>query len=110
MGNFLSIHDVFCFPLGARVGDEILIINGAVVANLHHRCIESLFAENHLILTVRRFSSDWTQTVTGGNDALNQITIPPPPGQSKLLEEFVDNHLLPVPSGEFLAFFLTARQ
>lgn len=100
--NSLFVTDVLPGGLadkqGARVGDEILIINGAVVANLHHRCIESLFAENHLILTVRRFSSDWTQTVTGGNDALNQITIPPPPGQSKLLEEFVDNHLLPVPS------------
>ncbi|XP_078261880.1 rho guanine nucleotide exchange factor TIAM2-like [Rhinoraja longicauda] len=98
--NSLFVSDVLPGGLadkqGARVGDEILIINGAVVANLHHRCIESLFAENHLILTIRRFSTDWTQTGTGSNDALSQITIPP--AQSKLLEEFVDNHLLPVAS------------
>ncbi|XP_051868733.1 rho guanine nucleotide exchange factor TIAM2 isoform X3 [Pristis pectinata] len=100
--NSLFVSDVLPGGLadkqGARVGDEILIINGEVVANLHHRCIESLFAENHLILTVRRFSSDWNQTATECNDSLNQITAPPPPDQSKLLEEFVDNHLLPVPS------------
>ncbi|XP_062912079.1 rho guanine nucleotide exchange factor TIAM2-like isoform X1 [Mobula hypostoma] len=100
--NSLFVSDVLPGGLadkqGARVGDEILIINGEVVTNLHHRCIESLFAENHLILTVRRFSSDWNQRTTEPNDSLIQITAPLPPDQSKLLEEFVDNHLLPVPS------------
>ncbi|XP_067845197.1 rho guanine nucleotide exchange factor TIAM2 [Heptranchias perlo] len=101
--NSLFVSDVLpgglAYREGARVGDEILIINGEVVANLHHTLIESLFAENHLILTIRRFSLDWNQTSTECNDSLNHMTVPPPPpDQSKLLEEFIDNLFLPVPS------------
>ncbi|XP_041073292.1 T-lymphoma invasion and metastasis-inducing protein 2-like isoform X4 [Carcharodon carcharias] len=100
--NSLFVSDVLIGGLayreGARVGDEILIINGEVVANLHHTYIESLFAENHLTLTIRRFSLDWNQMLTECNDSLNHMMVPPPPDQSKLLEEFIDNLLLPVPS------------
>uniref|UniRef100_UPI00398E6CE6 rho guanine nucleotide exchange factor TIAM2-like isoform X2 n=2 Tax=Pristiophorus japonicus TaxID=55135 RepID=UPI00398E6CE6 len=100
--NSLFVSDVLpgglAYREGARAGDEILIINGEVVANLHHSCIESLFAENHLILTIRRFSLDWNQTSPKCNDSLNHMTAPPPPDQSKLLEEFIDKLLLPVPS------------
>ncbi|XP_078086085.1 rho guanine nucleotide exchange factor TIAM2-like isoform X1 [Mustelus asterias] len=100
--NSLFVSDVLpgglAYREGARVGDEILIINGEVVANLHHAHIESLFAENHLILTIRRFSFDCNQMSKECNDSLNHMTVPPPPDQSKLLEEFIDNLLLPVPS------------
>ncbi|XP_078412986.1 rho guanine nucleotide exchange factor TIAM2 isoform X1 [Cetorhinus maximus] len=100
--NSLFVSDVLpgglAYREGARVGDEILIINGEVVANLQHTYIESLFAENHLTLTIRRISLDWNQMLTGCNDSLNHMMVPPPPDQSKLLEEFIDNLLLPVPS------------
>ncbi|XP_067900909.1 rho guanine nucleotide exchange factor TIAM2-like isoform X1 [Heterodontus francisci] len=100
--NSLFVTDVLpgglAYREGARVGDEILIINGEVVANLHHTCIESLFAENHLILTIRRFLLDWNQTSTECHDSLNHMMVPPLPDQSKLLEEFIDNLFLPVPS------------
>ncbi|XP_043552066.1 rho guanine nucleotide exchange factor TIAM2 isoform X1 [Chiloscyllium plagiosum] len=99
--NSLFVSDVLpdglAYREGARVGDEILIINGEMVANLHHAQIESLFAENHLILTIRRFSLDCNQMPTDYSDSLNHMMSPPPSDQSKLLVEFIDN-LLPVPS------------
>ncbi|XP_048392105.1 rho guanine nucleotide exchange factor TIAM2 isoform X2 [Stegostoma tigrinum] len=99
--NSLFVSDVLpdglAYREGARVGDEILIINGEMVANLHDTHIESLFAENHLILTIRRFSLDCNRMSTDCSNSPNHVMVPTPPNQSKLLDEFIDN-LLPVSS------------
>eukprot|EP00062_Callorhinchus_milii_P019658 gi/632974454/ref/XP_007903687.1/ PREDICTED: T-lymphoma invasion and metastasis-inducing protein 2 isoform X2 [Callorhinchus milii] len=93
------LPDGLAFGEGVRIGDEILIINGEVVADLQHTRIESLFAENHLMLTVKRQSWELSQASHECNDLLKHEPIAPrPPNQSKLLQEFIDSLLLPIPS------------
>lgn len=89
---------------GLRVGNEILIINGKSVSDLDLRQMELLFSGRSvmLTLTMNQNCNKNTLCTSWSNDefsreARSQL---PPPNQSQLLEEFLDNFKKSTANGE----------
>ncbi|KAM9004497.1 T-lymphoma invasion and metastasis-inducing protein 2 isoform X1 [Sarcophilus harrisii] len=97
--NRIFISDVLPDGLGygegLRTGNEILTINGEVVSDLDLRQMESLFSERSVRLSLRANPLDTKRTLgTSWSDSdlsRDQKNLLPPPNQSQLLEEFLDN-------------------
>ncbi|KAG5846781.1 hypothetical protein ANANG_G00118600 [Anguilla anguilla] len=77
------------FAEGLRAGDEITVLNGKGVSTLDLGLMQALFGERTLDLTLRR-----EDPVPGGrgSDPGDLCPPAPPPSQSQLLEEFLDQH------------------
>lgn len=81
---------------GLRVGNEILSINGESVSDLDLRQMELLFSERSVMLTLRMnhcgnqqpLCASWS---SDGDISRVPKSLLPPPNQSQLLEEFLDN-------------------
>nr|XP_028579556.1 T-lymphoma invasion and metastasis-inducing protein 2 isoform X2 [Podarcis muralis] len=89
------LPDGMAYREGLRVGNEILTINGESVCDLDLRQMELLFSEKSVKLTLttnlgRNKSALCTSWSDGdiSREARNSL---PPPNQSQLLEEFLDN-------------------
>lgn len=86
-----------CFHVlpGLRVGNEILSINGEAVSDLDLRQMELLFSERSVMLTVRTSHCGTQQPLcvswSDGDISRDPKSLLPPPNQSQLLEEFLDN-------------------
>lgn len=80
---------------GLRVGNEILSINGEAVSDLDLRQMELLFLERSVMLTLRLNHCGTQQPLcvswSDGDISREPKNLLPPPNQSQLLEEFLDN-------------------
>ncbi|XP_007451401.1 PREDICTED: T-lymphoma invasion and metastasis-inducing protein 2 isoform X2 [Lipotes vexillifer] len=81
---------------GLRKGNEIMTLNGEAVSDLHLKQMEALFSEKSVELTLiarlpdtkATLCSSWSDSDLFSRD---QKGLLPPPNQSQLLEEFLDN-------------------
>ncbi|KAM6460759.1 rho guanine nucleotide exchange factor TIAM2 isoform 2-T2 [Liasis olivaceus] len=89
------LPDGIAYREGLRVGNEILIINGESVSELDLRQMELLFSEKSVQLTLTtNLKSTKRALCTSLKDGLiskDARKLLPPPNQSQLLEEFLDN-------------------
>lgn len=98
---------------GLRVGHEILIINGKSVSDLDLRQMELLFSEKSVMLTLTMnqncnkstLCNSWSE----GDVSKEARNLLPPPNQSQLLEEFLDNFKKSTANGEMLVVVLSYR-
>ncbi|XP_014119018.1 PREDICTED: T-lymphoma invasion and metastasis-inducing protein 2 isoform X2 [Pseudopodoces humilis] len=89
------LPDGLAYKEGLRVGNEILSINGEAVSDLDLRQMELLFSERSVMLTVRMSHCGTQQPLcvswSDGDISRDPKSLLPPPNQSQLLEEFLDN-------------------
>ncbi|ELK09915.1 T-lymphoma invasion and metastasis-inducing protein 2 [Pteropus alecto] len=81
---------------GLRKGNEIMTLNGEAVSDLDLKQMEALFSEKSVGLTLIARPPDTKGTLcTSWSDSdlfsRDQKSLLPPPNQSQLLEEFLDN-------------------
>ncbi|KAM9261186.1 rho guanine nucleotide exchange factor TIAM2 isoform 5-T9 [Cariama cristata] len=89
------LPDGLAYKEGLRVGNEILSINGEAVPDLDLKQMELVFSERSLMLSLRMnhygtqqpFCASWSD----GDISRDSKSLLPPPNQSQLLEEFLDN-------------------
>ncbi|XP_054825814.1 rho guanine nucleotide exchange factor TIAM2 isoform X1 [Eublepharis macularius] len=89
------LPDGMAYDEGLRVGNEILVINGESVSDLDLRQMELLFSEKSVMLTLSTsHNSNKSALCTSWSDgdiSKEPRNLLPPPNQSQLLEEFLDN-------------------
>ncbi|XP_071291070.1 rho guanine nucleotide exchange factor TIAM2 isoform X3 [Agelaius tricolor] len=89
------LPDGLAYKEGLRVGNEILSINGEAVSDLDLRQMELLFSDRSVMLTVRTSHCGTQQPLcvswSDGDISRDPKSLLPPPNQSQLLEEFLDN-------------------
>ncbi|XP_061171231.1 protein still life, isoform SIF type 1-like isoform X4 [Saccostrea echinata] len=81
------------------IGDEILVINGKIVSDLDMVYIETLLHESKsLVITVRSLKTNHSQAaVTGSQSEISSMMCPPPPSQSRIPENIIENLTVPSP-------------
>ncbi|XP_058390084.1 rho guanine nucleotide exchange factor TIAM2 isoform X2 [Diceros bicornis minor] len=90
------LPDGLAYGEGLRKGNEIMTLNGEAVSDLDLQQMEALFSEKSVGLTLIARPSDtkgplcssWSDSDLFSRD---QKSLLPPPNQSQLLEEFLDN-------------------
>ncbi|XP_030905628.2 rho guanine nucleotide exchange factor TIAM2 isoform X2 [Melopsittacus undulatus] len=89
------LPDGLAYKEGLRVGNEILSVNGEAVSDLDLRQMELLFSETSVMLTLRMNQYGTQQPLcaswSDGDVSRDPKTLLPPPNQSQLLQEFLDN-------------------
>ncbi|XP_062833032.1 rho guanine nucleotide exchange factor TIAM2 isoform X2 [Anolis carolinensis] len=89
------LPDGMAYREGLRVGNEILVINGESVSDLDLRQMELLFSEKSVKLTLTTnlscHANALCTTWSDGDVSSEGRNLLPPPNQSQLLEEFLDN-------------------
>uniref|UniRef100_A0A8C0FQ55 TIAM Rac1 associated GEF 2 n=1 Tax=Bubo bubo TaxID=30461 RepID=A0A8C0FQ55_BUBBB len=89
------LPDGLAYKEGLRVDNEILSINGEAVSDLDLRQMEELFSERSVMLTLRMNHCGTQQPLcaswSDGDISRDPKSLLPPPNQSQLLEEFLDN-------------------
>ncbi|XP_060061270.1 rho guanine nucleotide exchange factor TIAM2 isoform X2 [Erinaceus europaeus] len=90
------LPDGSAFGEGLRKGNEIMTLNGEAVSSLDLKQMEALFSEKSVCLTLLArppdtkgtLCSSWSDSSLFSSGQRNLL---PPPNQSQLLEEFLDN-------------------
>ncbi|XP_038510431.1 T-lymphoma invasion and metastasis-inducing protein 2 isoform X1 [Canis lupus familiaris] len=90
------LPDGLAYGEGLRKGNEIMTLNGEAVSDLDLKQMEALFSEKSVGLTLiarppdrkSTLCSSWSDSDLFSRD---QKSLLPPPNQSQLLEEFLDN-------------------
>ncbi|XP_027625584.1 T-lymphoma invasion and metastasis-inducing protein 2 isoform X3 [Tupaia chinensis] len=90
------LPDGLAYGEGLRKGNEIMTLNGEAVSDLDLKQMEALFSEKSVDLTLiarspstkATLSTSWSDSDLFSRD---QKSLLPPPNQSQLLEEFLDN-------------------
>ncbi|KAJ7342127.1 hypothetical protein JRQ81_009074, partial [Phrynocephalus forsythii] len=89
------LSDGIAYREGLRVGNEILVINGQSVSDLDLGQMELLFSEKSVKLTLTTDLNSHKGTLctawSDGDISREPKNVLPPPNQSQLLEEFLDN-------------------
>uniref|UniRef100_A0A2K5D2G9 TIAM Rac1 associated GEF 2 n=1 Tax=Aotus nancymaae TaxID=37293 RepID=A0A2K5D2G9_AOTNA len=90
------LPDGLAYGEGLRKGNEIMTLNGEAVSDLDLKQMEALFSEKSVGLTLIARPPDTKATLcTSWSDSdlfsRDQKSLLPPPNQSQLLEEFLDN-------------------
>lgn len=90
------LPDGLAYGEGLRKGNEIMTLNGEAVSDLDLKQMEVLFSEKSVGLTLIARPPDTKGTLcTSWSDSdlfsRDQKSLLPPPNQSQLLEEFLDN-------------------
>uniref|UniRef100_A0A2K5Q4Y0 TIAM Rac1 associated GEF 2 n=1 Tax=Cebus imitator TaxID=2715852 RepID=A0A2K5Q4Y0_CEBIM len=90
------LPDGLAYGEGLRKGNEIMTLNGEAVSDLDLKQMEALFSEKSVGLTLIAGPPDTKATLcTSWSDSdlfsRDQKSLLPPPNQSQLLEEFLDN-------------------
>ncbi|XP_066103925.1 rho guanine nucleotide exchange factor TIAM2 isoform X1 [Saccopteryx bilineata] len=90
------LPDGLAYGEGLRKGNEIMTLNGEAVSDLDLKQMEALFSEKSVGLTLIARPPDTKGTLcTSWSDSdlfsRDQKGLLPPPNQSQLLEEFLDN-------------------
>ena len=97
---------VFCYFFalsGLIVGDEILVINGKVIAELDMVYVENILQEmTSVTLTIRscRIESPVNTTVLmeHADMYIDNMMCPPPPSQSRISDKVIDELIVPAPN------------
>ncbi|XP_056015232.1 protein still life, isoforms C/SIF type 2-like isoform X5 [Ostrea edulis] len=81
------------------VGDEILVINGKIVSELDMVYVETLLHESKaLVITVRSLKTNHsTAAISGNQSEISNMMCPPPPSQSRIPENVIENITVPSP-------------
>uniref|UniRef100_A0A2K6V1F7 TIAM Rac1 associated GEF 2 n=1 Tax=Saimiri boliviensis boliviensis TaxID=39432 RepID=A0A2K6V1F7_SAIBB len=90
------LPDGLAYGEGLRKGNEIMTLNGEAVSDLDLKQMEALFSEKSVGLTlIARPPNTKATLCTSWSDSdlfsRDQKSLLPPPNQSQLLEEFLDN-------------------
>lgn len=89
--------------LGLAIGDEILVINGRIVAELDMVFIENVLQETKAVsLTLRSCQSDALVTFSDctvfHSCGIENLMCPPPPTQMPITDENIGNLIVPAPN------------
>jgi len=96
---------------GIIKGDEIMVINGAIVSDLDMMYLESVLQEELALCMMMRSSRteppDIANLMRGAtDDIIDSLVCPPPPSDGLISEEVISNLIVPAPGwGEFFFFF-----
>mgnify|MGYP001553936895 CR=1 FL=1 len=92
---------------GLITGDEILVLNGRVVADLDMVYIENLLVETaSSCMTIRSCRTErpvnTTLLMAHADLYIDSLTCPPPPSQSRISDKAIGEMIVPAPNwGEF---------
>ncbi|CAG0918612.1 unnamed protein product [Notodromas monacha] len=90
---------------GLMKGDEIMVINGAIVSDLDMMHIESVLQEETGLCLMMR-SARTSPPVTGllrSTDDIMSLVCPPPPSDNSIPDEMISNMIVPAPTYKELA-------
>ena len=91
----------FNFFLGLMKGDEIMVINGAIVSDLDMMFIESVLQEELTLCMMLRSSRPDPPPVMAGNernvDMIESLVCPPPPTDNSFNEDAISSLIVPAP-------------
>ncbi|XP_042906310.1 protein still life, isoform SIF type 1 isoform X4 [Parasteatoda tepidariorum] len=87
---------------GLMKGDEIMVINGAIVSDLDMMYIESVLQEELSLCMMMRSARLEPPDMTGvilrtTDDYIESLVCPPPPSDSAISEEMIDKLIVPSP-------------
>ncbi|CAL1273486.1 unnamed protein product [Larinioides sclopetarius] len=87
---------------GIMKGDEIMVINGAIVSDLDMMYIESVLQEELSLCMMMRSSRTEPPDLQGvvlrtTDDYIESLVCPPPPSDSAISEEMIDKLIVPSP-------------
>lgn len=101
--QFHSVKDdnLFCFS-GIIKGDEIMVINGAIVSDLDMMYLESVLQEEVGLCMMMRSSRTEPPDLTGimrvTDDIIESLVCPPPPSDPPVIsEEMISGLIVPAP-------------
>ena len=83
-------------------------MNGSVVCDQDMLFIENLLhSATTLTMTIRSCRSLFAQTqaMVDTNKYIDQLTCPPPPSQTRLTDEMIDNLIVPAPVSKYLVIW-----
>ncbi|GAB6032814.1 hypothetical protein CHUAL_012017 [Chamberlinius hualienensis] len=87
---------------GIIKGDEIMVINGAIVSDLDMMYIESVLQEElslcMMMRSCRTEPPEYTNLMKSTDDYIEQLVCPPPPNDSALSEEMITGLIVPSPA------------
>ena len=92
-----------------HIGDELLVINGRVVCDQDMLFIENLLhSATTLTMTIRscRALFAQNQAMVDTNRYIDQLTCPPPPSQTRLTDEMIDDLIVPAPLSKYFRISL----
>lgn len=98
----MRISNIFLYVSGIIKGDEILVINGAIVSDLDMMYIESVLQEElSLCLMLRSSRTEppaLAAALAAADAAIAQLVCPPPPADPDVLtEDVLSNLIVPAP-------------
>ncbi|GIY09128.1 hypothetical protein CDAR_534951 [Caerostris darwini] len=90
------------YEQGLLKGDEIMVINGAIVSDLDMMYIESVLQEELSLCMMMRSSRTEPPDLQGvvmrtTDDYIESLVCPPPPSDSAISEEMIDKLIVPSP-------------
>ena len=103
-GIFFSSSSFTPHPFGAGIikGDEIMVINGALVGDLDMMYIESVLQEelslSLMIRSCRADPPDVTCLLRTTDDLIDSLVCPPPPSDQLITDDVLSNLIVPAPS------------
>ena len=111
---FIVVLYQFVSPISSKTagiikGDEILVINGAIVSDLDMMYIESVLQEEQSLCLMLRSSRTeppaLAAALAAADAAIAQLVCPPPPADPLVLTEDILSHLIvPAPHESKFAF------
>ncbi|CAB4067847.1 Protein still life, isoforms C/SIF type 2,Protein still life, isoform SIF type 1,T-lymphoma invasion and metastasis-inducing protein 1,T-lymphoma invasion and metastasis-inducing protein 2 [Lepeophtheirus salmonis] len=79
-------------------GDEIMVINGAIVSDLDMMFIESVLQEEiSLCMMMRSSRTDLTSVLKSTDDMIERLVCPPPPSDNAINEDIISSLIVPAP-------------
>jgi hypothetical protein len=99
LGNHTSQND---FLTGIIKGDEIMVINGAIVSDLDMMYLESVLQEELALCMMMRSSRteppDLAGIMRATDDIIESLVCPPPPSEPPVIsEEMISGLIVPAP-------------
>jgi T-lymphoma invasion and metastasis-inducing protein 1 len=95
---------------GIIKGDEIMVINGALVGDLDMMYIESVLQEelslSLMIRSCRADPPDVTCLLRTTDDLIDSLVCPPPPSDQLITDDALSNLIVPAPSWRKHRLFL----
>ncbi|XP_071747174.1 protein still life, isoform SIF type 1 isoform X11 [Lepeophtheirus salmonis] len=83
---------------GIIKGDEIMVINGAIVSDLDMMFIESVLQEEiSLCMMMRSSRTDLTSVLKSTDDMIERLVCPPPPSDNAINEDIISSLIVPAP-------------
>ena len=95
-------HNELVPNTGIIKGDEIMVINGALVGDLDMMYIESVLQEeltlSLMIRSCRADPPDVTCLLRTTDDLIDSLVCPPPPSDQLITDDILSNLIVPAPS------------